>query len=203
VIPNAVGEEFFKIERKPVQGPPFVLYVGSIEPKKNVEELILGFDALLARRKDLEHHLVLAGSLAYVPAVPERLKSRVHLLGHVPEEHLKQLYGAASAFAYLSEYEGFGLPPLEAMAAGIPTVVADRTSLPEVTDGAAEIVDPQKPEDVARGLEVALDGRDELRIERGREAAARFEWKKSARMLALVYEVVTQPSLKVLVGGPK
>ncbi|HZU99355.1 MAG TPA: glycosyltransferase family 1 protein [Planctomycetota bacterium] len=203
VIPNAVGEEFFRIERKPIDGPPFVLYVGSIEPKKNVEELILGFDALFAKKRDLEHHLVLAGSVSYMPAVPERAKSRVHFLGHVPEEHLRRLYGAASAFAYLSEYEGFGLPPLEAMAAGVPTVVADRTSLPEVTDGAAELVDPQKPTDVARGLGAALEGRDQLRIERGRKAAARFEWQKSARMLAEVYEAVTQPSLKVLVGGPK
>jgi len=203
VVPNAVSEDFFQIKRERVSGPPYVLYVGSIEPKKNVEELILGFDALCAKRKRLEHHLVLVGSLTYMPAVPERLKPRVHLLGHVPEDHLRKLYGGASAFAYLSEYEGFGLPPLEAMAAGIPTVVADRTSLPEVTDGAAELVDPSKPEDVARGLQVALKDIDELRVVRGRKAAARFSWAQSARMLALIYDVVTKPSLRVLVGGPK
>lgn len=201
VIPNAVDDEFFAIERKPLAGPPFVLYVGSVEPKKNVEELILGFDALYAKRKNVEHHLVIAGSQTYMPSLPERVRDRVHFLGHVPDTHLRALYGGAAAFAYLSEYEGFGLPPLEAMAAGVPTVIADRASLPEVVAGAAEIVDPAKPEDVARGLAAALFDRDELRVERGRKAAARFKWQESAKQLVALYEEILQPSLKVLAGG--
>jgi glycosyltransferase involved in cell wall biosynthesis len=201
VIPNAVSAELFEVERATLPGPPYVLYVGSIEPKKNVEELILGFDALLAESEALPYHLVLAGSATYTPALPERLRDRVHVLGHVPEGHLLKLYGGASAFAYLSEYEGFGLPPLEAMAAGVPTVVSNRTSLPEVTGGAATVVDPKDVEGVARGLAQALLAKDELGVERGKNAARRFSWRKSAEALAALYEEIARPALKLHVGG--
>ena len=200
VIPNAVSPEFFDIERAPIPGPPFVLYVGSIEPKKNIQELVNGFEALCAE-SDVEHHLVLVGSVVSLPEIPKRVAERVHVLGHVPEEHLKRLYGGAAAFAYLSEYEGFGLPPLEAIAAGIPTVVANRTSLPEVTNGGATLVEPDDSESVAHGLAQALFVEDELRAERGRAAARRFSWEKSARQLAELYQEVVKPSLKVHAGG--
>jgi len=200
VIPNAVSPEFFEIKRAPIQGPPFVLYVGSIEPKKNVQELVSGFEALCAE-SDVDHHLVLVGGVVSLPEIPRKIAERVHVLGHVPEEHLKRLYGGAAAFAYLSEYEGFGLPPLEAMAAGVPTVVANRTSLPEVTQNAATLVEPDDPESVARGLAEALLVADELRAERGRAAAKKFSWEESAKHFAELYQELATPKLKLHVGG--
>jgi alpha-1,3-rhamnosyl/mannosyltransferase len=201
VIPLAVSPEFFEIQRTPLPGPPFLLYVGSIEPKKNVQQLVNGFEAFCNESDGAAHHLVLVGGVTALPEIPKKIADRVHVLGHVPDEHLKKLYGGAAAFAYLSEYEGFGLPPLEAMAAGVPTIVANRTTLPEVTDGAATLVEPDDSESVARALAEALLVTDELRVERGRKAARRYRWEESAEKLASLYQELTKPSLKLHVGG--
>jgi glycosyltransferase involved in cell wall biosynthesis len=194
VVPIAVDERFFAAPRL-IARDPFVLYVGSFEPKKNVRELLTAFARLVSRRLDLRHALVLAGSGPLdVAAIARELGigERVHVAGHVPDDELVKLYSAADGFAYLSEYEGFGLPPLEAMAAGTPALVSDRTSLPEVTGGGALVVDPHDPESVAKALERLLTDR-ELRSElrtTGREAARRFSWEASARALAGIYERV-------------
>jgi glycosyltransferase involved in cell wall biosynthesis len=211
VVPNAVDEEFFRIERRFPKGPPYVLYVGAIEAKKNIEPLLRGFAALLDLDKSLRHHLVLvggAGGAAFdLEAAVERspsIKGRVHATGHVPEEKLRELYAGADAFAYLSEYEGFGLPPLEAMSVGIPCVVSKKSSLPEITNGAALEVDPHKPEAVAKALKSAIrDTRLSADlVRRGFSAARRFAWPTSARTLADLYRRILAPvSFKVLSGG--
>lgn len=195
VVPCAVEPRFFALPRRPATAP-FLLYVGALEAKKNVEPLLDGFAALLTRRPDLPHRLVLAGGqggqpfdLARALAGRPEVAPRVDALGHVPEARLLELYASAAAFCYLSEYEGFGLPPLEAMAAGLPTLVSDRTSLPEVTAGGALVVDPADPAAVADALEQLLCD-EALRAElatRGRAAAGRFRWSESARALATVY----------------
>lgn len=208
VVPNAVEPRFFKVRRRP-EGT-YVLYVGALEEKKNVPALLQGFAELIRTRPDLRHELRLAGGLAAGPYAVEEviaqhpeLEGRVAVLGHVPEDALLELYAGADAFAYLSEYEGFGLPPLEAMAAGVPTVVADRASLPEVTENAALVVDPASPRAVAGALERLLTD-DALRRDlekRGPAAARRFDWKASARALLDLYRSLSTPTLRVLAGG--
>jgi glycosyltransferase involved in cell wall biosynthesis len=187
VVSNAVDARWFDVPRTKAE-PPFILYVGSIEPKKNVAALVDGFHALLKQDPSLPHHLVLAGSGAQ--ELPN--SERVHVVGHVPDAELARLYGAASAFAYLSEYEGFGLPPLEAMAAGVPTIVSDRSSLPEVTGGGALVVDPKDPHSVARGLGLVLKNPsvEADLARRGRAAAHRFSWRESAKKLVAIYRRV-------------
>lgn len=214
VVPNAVDAAFFGVVRAPAPSepvvaegasprvalPPLVLYVGALEAKKNVVELVRGFGALVRRAPTLPHHLVLVGgarqsNLDLRPVLAElgEAAGRVQLVGHVSDPRLRELLGRAEAFAYLSEHEGFGLPPLEAMAAGVPAVVADRASLPEVTGGAALLVDPHDPDAVGSSLERLLtDG--ELRtdlIARGREVARRTSWTEVAHRLALLYRALT------------
>lgn len=211
VVPNAVDEEFFKIGRRAMPGNPYVLYVGALEAKKNVVPLLKGFARLLELEPTLPHDLVLIGGTGgaafdlepHVANVPA-FKGRIHALGHLPEHRLHLHYAGADAFVYLSEYEGFGLPPLEAMAVGVPTVVSNKSSLPEVTNGAAIAVDPHNPGSVAKALRSVL--RD-VRVSgdlvrRGFLAARRFSWPESAQALADLYrEVARTSSFKLLVGG--
>ncbi len=213
VVPNAVDAAFFGVTRAPGRAepetdaasphlvlPPLVLYVGALERKKNVVELVRAFGALVRRAPALPHHLALVGGARQAdfdlrPVLAELGPDagRVQILGHVSDQRLRELLGRADAFAYLSEHEGFGLPPLEAMAAGVPAVVANRASLPEVTAGAALLVDPQDADAVAEQLERLLTDptlRTDL-VARGREVARRTSWTEVAHRLALLYRALT------------
>jgi len=196
VIHNAVDARFF-VDEGPEQpaAPPYLLYVGSLEEKKNVRHLLRGMAELCRRRPELPHVLLLVGAIQpgfdLEAAVAESgvPPERVHYLGHVPDSSLVELYHNASVFCYLSEYEGFGLPPVEAMAAGTPVVAADRASLPEATDGAALLVEPESPRQVATAIERLLDDR-ELRAEcvaLGRDVAESWSWASAAKRLAHLY----------------
>lgn len=195
-VPNAVEESFFRIQRRPPRGVPFVLCVGALEAKKNVPALLRGFARLVEQHQGLPHVLVLAGGsggqafdLAREVARAGVPAERVAALGHVSEGELHELYATADAFAYLSEYEGFGLPPLEALAAGVPTLVADRASLPEIVGEAALRVDPSDRDAVARELAKLLaDGPCRTRLAAaGPPQARRFCWERAAQKLVRVY----------------
>jgi glycosyltransferase involved in cell wall biosynthesis len=118
------------------------------------------------------------------------MENAVRFLGFVPIDTLRVFYSAAEAFVFPSQYEGFGLPPLEAMASGTPVVCSNATSLPEVVGDAAVIVNPDNVFDIARGLrEVLLD--DQLRRElrkRGLEQSRRFRWEQTAAETLTIYE---------------
>ncbi len=110
----------------------------------------------------------------------------------MPDADLPALYSGAAAFVFASKYEGFGLPPLEAMASGVPVLVSDRASLPEVVGDAAWLIDPERPEDTARRLEEVLEDSDarSVLVRRGIERAARFTWDACARATLEVYRSV-------------
>ena len=216
VVPNGVDPAFARLERRRPGGAPYLLYVGALEAKKNVPALLRGFEALVRRAPELPHQLVLVGGrggqsfdLEVELARLGEVRGRVHVLGHVPEPDLCALYAAADGFVYLSAYEGFGLPPLEAMAAGVPTLVADRAALPEVVGEAALLVDPEDAERVGAELHRLLTDaalRQEL-ARAGHERASGFRWEASARRLVEIYrEVMAEraggaPRLRVLPGG--
>lgn len=209
VVPNAADERFFQAPRIR-EASPYVLYVGAIEEKKNVRVLVQAFAHLLRAHRELPHRLVLAGGQGGAPfdvgslvAEAPALGQRLHLLGHIPDEHLPALYGGADLFCYLSEYEGFGLPPLEAMAVGVPTIVAHRASLPEVVGDGALLVDPADTEAVAHVIHLGLsDGGLRMRLaRRGREAARRFSWRRSAEQLASLYESVLRDTPAACAGA--
>ncbi|MEA3375162.1 MAG: glycosyltransferase family 1 protein [Chloroflexota bacterium] len=177
--------------------PGFLLFVGTLEPRKNVPGLLRAYRILLDERVTAEP-LVLVGGKGWLyeeifdQVEVLELSEQVRFLDRVPDADLPGLYGAASVLASPSFYEGFGLPALEAMSCGTPVVVADRASLPEVVGGAGILVDPEDPEDIARALKCVLT-EEPLRArmaERGLERASGFSWSRVAEETLNVYRQV-------------
>ncbi|MFW6162366.1 MAG: glycosyltransferase family 4 protein [Planctomycetota bacterium] len=172
---------------------PFVLFVGNVEPKKNLPTLIRAFAAV--HREGRPHRLVLAGARGWkcreVYALPASLgiEDAVRFLGYVPEAELPALYGAAEAFVFPSLVEGFGLPPLEAMACGTPVVTSDAGALVETAGDAALRVPAHDVEALADALRRVLDdpALRETMIDEGRRTAARFTWSRTAELTRAVY----------------
>lgn len=174
---------------------PYVLFVSTIEPRKNVATLLRAMWQLVECYKE-DLHLVLAGGKGWLSedtvGVVEQLKleRRVHFLGRVSSEELLHLYNAAEMLAHPAFYEGFGLPPLEAMACGLPVVVSNVASLPEVVGDAGLLVDPHDVDELAATMERVLhDG--ELRREmqaKGLRQAGRFSWERAARETVAIYD---------------
>jgi glycosyltransferase involved in cell wall biosynthesis len=179
---------------------PFALYVGNIKPHKNLERLIDAFDRL-RREPDYESlKLVIIGDeiskyQGLRRAVHQhKLHKHVRFFGFVPVDTLSVLYRLASVFVFPSLYEGFGLPPLEAMACGTPVVTSNVSSLPEVVGDAAILVDPYDPDSIADGMRQALAD-VELRarlIERGLAKVREYSWERSVARTREVYEEVMQ-----------
>lgn len=174
-----------------------ILFVGTLEPRKNLLTLLKAY-AKFKHQTKAEHKLVLAGSPGwlYQPifAVVEELGLRDDVLfpGFIPEDELPLWYNVADVFVYPSLYEGFGLPPLEAMACGTPVIVSNTSSLPEVVGDAALLVDPYSPDAWAAALSKVCDNghlRDDLAT-RGPERARTFSWARMARETVQVYQAV-------------
>ncbi len=161
---------------------PYVLYVGNVKPHKNLVRLIRAFTSIAPR---VEHRLLLVGNLEGLRSVDhraarlaDRSDGRIRRLGYVPHEDLPRVVAGAEAFVFPSLYEGFGLPPLEAMAAGTAVVAADIPAVREGCGEAARYVDPRDEQAIARGLlEVLQDSarRADL-VARGRRRAATMTW---------------------------
>ncbi len=178
---------------------PFVLYAGTVRPQKNIPRLV---EAFSVARTELERHplyrgikLIIIGdeiskSQAIRRAVIQSgVEAAVRFLGFVPLETLRVFYQAASAFVFPSLYEGFGLPPLEAMACGTPVVCSEMSSLPEVIGDAAVIVNPENVFDIARGIREALvdQGLRAEMVARGLEQAGKFSWERTAAQVLETY----------------
>jgi glycosyltransferase involved in cell wall biosynthesis len=178
VIPNAVGEPF-TAEGEAADGD-YVLAVSTLEPRKNLPRLVEAY-----RRAGLNGvPLLVAGAAGWGDVRVEG--DGVHLLGEVPDEELARLYRGARCVAYVSFYEGFGLPVLEAMACGAPVVVGRSDALEEISGGAAVLVDPLDLDAIAAGLNEAIDRREELGPQ-GLERARAFDWREVARQTVAVY----------------
>ena len=179
---------------------PFLLYAGNIRRHKNVPRMVEAFAVVRERLaahpvyKDIRL-IIIGDTISQYPAVRQTvIKSRVEhvvrFLGFVPFETLRCFYETAAAFVFPSRYEGFGLPPLEAMACGTPVVTSSVSSLPEVVGDAAVLVNPENVFDIARGIENVLTD-EALRatlISRGREQTKRFSWEPTARQVLQIYE---------------
>lgn len=167
-----------------------VLTVGTMQPRKNHRRLVQAF----GRIKERSAVLVIAGGKGWdyeaVEAEAARLGDRVIFTGFVDEADLPALYASAAVFAYPALYEGFGLPPLEAMASGVPVLAANTSSLPEVVGGAGLLVDPIDVGEIAAALDNLLGDavlRDTLR-ERGLARAGRFTWAQAAESMWEIYQ---------------
>lgn len=177
-----------------IQGDYF-LYLGNIEPRKNLERLITAYDIFCKREKNAPL-LVLAGGKGWLyDSIFQRVKDlgisdKVMFTKYIPSENLNPLMCGSLAFVFPSLYEGFGMPPLEAMACGVPVLVSDVASLPEVTGDYAVYCDPLSEKSIADGL-YTLYSNSELRADlskRGLQRAKEFTWDKSAEALYNVYK---------------
>lgn len=208
VVPLGIREEFRpdpdeavheRVGRKHGLAGPFVLFVGRTEPKKNVVRLLEAY-RLLRQRTNLRHRLVIAGPASWDEGkVTEAIRrygltDEVVRAGFVPPEDLPALYRLADLFVFPSLCEGFGLPPIEAMACGTPAVVSDRGALPETAGSAARVTDPLSPERMARDMEELLTNRlvREQMIADGLRHARFFSWSRAAAATEAVYAAAVE-----------
>lgn len=207
VVVPGIGEEFRVFDPEVVQREVdrlrlprrYILHVGTIEPRKNLLRLIEAYRRLIGQ-SSTETHLVLAGRLGWnyedVLArldAPE-LNGQVIMAGYVSKSDLPWFYAGASLFVYPSLQEGFGFPPLEAMACGVPTISSLSSALVENLSGAAELVRPDDVEGLAAAMTLLL-GNQQLRTERrkeGLERASRFRWTETARQTLECYKYLSE-----------
>ncbi|WP_272976325.1 glycosyltransferase family 4 protein [Deinococcus geothermalis] len=204
VIPLAADARFRTYERPALEAAlriwglsetPYLLAVGSLEPRKNLGTLFQAWEAWEGRPVGLQLAVVGAGNKVFSGAGFGQVPQGVNLLGRVSDEVLPLLYAGAEAFLYPSLYEGFGLPPLEAMASGTPVVTSNVTSLPEVVGDAALTVDPRDAlalRDAMRRVVTDTALASELRV-RGLHRAAHYSWEKTA---AHTWEILQQEANK-------
>jgi alpha-1,3-rhamnosyl/mannosyltransferase len=218
VIPLGVGAEF-----RPSQGgavdrmPPglegvgdYILFVGTLEPRKSLGTLFEGYRRAV-RAHGLQEHLVLVGRLGWGGADLEgaarspELRGRIHRTGYVDGERLLALYRRARLFVYPSIEEGFGFPPLEAMACGVPTIVSDTSSLRENLEGAAALVPPEDPHALCEAMARVLRSPELQRRMRsdGLDRARRFNWEETARRTLACYEELAGRADAALCAGKR
>ncbi len=188
VIYSGVADGLSKAAAKPSGARPNILYLGTLEPRKNVPAIIRAFNILKSERAFADWQLVLAGKPGWLyesiikEAADSPYRRDIIFKGAVSPEERVLLYNSAEVFVYPSLFEGFGFPPLEAQKCGCPVIVSDRTSLPEVIGESGLSVNPWKVEELAAAIrEVAVNrGLREKLIATGYANAARFTWKKTA-----------------------
>jgi glycosyltransferase involved in cell wall biosynthesis len=183
VVLHGVDHDRFHPGIEPRQ--PFLLYPAHRWPNKNHDRLLAAFAIVRRRRPELR--LVLTGNGHPDGIAPAGVEVR----GYVCDEELVSLYRTAAALVFPSLYEGFGQPPLEAMACGCPVAAAATGAVPEVCGDAARLFDPWSIDDIAAAIEDVLGGRDEWTA-RGLERAARFSWERCAREHEDVYRELTE-----------
>jgi glycosyltransferase involved in cell wall biosynthesis len=209
VVYSAIAQDFKPAGRDALQRvreiyglSEFVFIIGASYPHKNISRAIKAFAQL--RGKVPRAELVVAGGRKeYLKVLEQEARDLdiegVKFLGYVPQQDIPLLYSAAYALLYPSLYEGFGLPPLEAMACGCPVIVSNTSSLPEICGDAAYYVDPYSIESIAEGLFRVVSNekiREALR-QKGMEQAKRFSWKKAAEGVYGVLDSVHRSSLRM------
>ena len=197
VIHHGIDHNLFKVYQEPKVDfelpKKYILSVGSIEPRKNLLGLLKAY-ALLDEKLKSEYQLVLVGfkgweNIEIMELIKQNEKS-IHYLGFITDEELAQVYNLTSLFVFPSFYEGFGLPPLEAMACGSPVVCSDSSSLPEVGGDAVVYCNPQDTNDIKEKIEIVLNNttlQNEM-IDKGLQQAKKFSWEKSSKEHMRVFE---------------
>src|SRR6186713_139088 len=202
VVYNAIDEHFAaipsdehvaRVRERYQLDHKFVLYVGNIKPHKNLVRLIEAFSQLRRTHDDVKL-LIIGDEISRLPALRRavhrhKLHKHVRFLGYQPDDTLAILYRLASVFVFPSLYEGFGLPPLEAMASGTPVVTSNVSSLPEVTGDAAILVDPHDVTSIEHGMRRVLTepGLAAEMRRLGLLRAREFSWERSVRRTLAVY----------------
>ena len=206
VIYNAIDERFgqepsaedvSRVKERYQLNDPYVLYAGNIKPHKNLERLIEAFHLLRREGVDQVKLLIIGDEISKYATLRRavhryKLHQHVRFFGFVPDRTLAVLYRLAAVFVFPSLYEGFGLPPLEAMASGTPVITSNVSSLPEVVGDAALLIDPYDPVAIEQAMRRVLSDaalRADLR-ERGLARVKEFSWDRSVRRIRQVYDEV-------------
>jgi glycosyltransferase involved in cell wall biosynthesis len=184
----------------------FILFVGTIEPRKNLLTLVRAFDQIL-RHTSHRPQLVIAGGEGWLTndlhdfIAQSNFEDRLHLTGYLDDQDLRALYSSCKVFVYPSLYEGFGLPPLEAMACGAPVVASRIPSLTEILEDKARLIDPIDEKALAKAIVELIENENDRRhlSAVGLEHAAKFSWERTAQLTLEVYAQVaeTRPSGRV------
>ncbi len=207
VIYEGYDEEVFRPKDKKIKSEkPYLLFIGRLEAKKNIVGMLQAF-AILRQEKSIRHQFILAGSPGFgyekieseLAKLPEPIRKDIVLPGYVSQEKYIELLKNADLLFFCTFFEGFGLPPLEAMASGVPVVASNRTSIPEVCSKAALLVDPDKPFDMAAALSKIInnEGVRQALISKGIARATLFSWKKTAEKTLEVLEMVYNKTKEV------
>lgn len=188
--PNYTQQEKLKVLKKHQIDMPYILYLGTLEPRKNISRLIKAY-AKLYKEKKVLHKLVVAGKKGwmyndiYEIIRQNQLEDNVVFTGYVEDSDMPVLMAAAELFTFPSLYEGFGLPPLEAMACGTPVLVSNTASLPEVVGDAGILVNPYDIDDIANAIEAIVNDDDKKMMLKaaGLERAKRYSWENAAKQM--------------------
>ncbi|WP_461207377.1 glycosyltransferase family 4 protein [Clostridium sp. DL1XJH146] len=190
------------IHRKYKINDDFILYVGGFSPRKNITGLIEAFSNYINLSKDKNLKLVIAGKKGlsystYKKRVEDlKIENKVIFTGYIPVNHMPIFYNACEIFVYPSFYEGFGLPPIEAMACGTPVIASSLTSIPEIIEDAAYYINPNAIEEITNSLTEVLNNQDlkqEL-IKKGLKKSSEYSWDKTAKETLTAYKAVCNQS---------
>jgi glycosyltransferase involved in cell wall biosynthesis len=197
VVYSGIDLSFSEIENKKDYkfDKDYILYLGNIEPRKNISGIISAYNQLREKGHDID--LVLAGAWGWKVAEikkswqESKYRDDIKFIGYVSDDHKYFLYKKAKLFIYPSFYEGFGFPPLEAMSLDVPVIASNSSSLPEILGDASFLINPSKKEEIYESLDLILKDkalRDHF-VEKGRERVKRFSWEKTAQeYLKIFYE---------------
>lgn len=211
VIKEKFKNKWSKIANKYSLEKPYIFYIGTIEPRKNLYKLIEAYLNLIKEEKFSNYYLVLAGGIGYkgrdfMNFLNERIPhKKIRYLGYVSHEEKMILLKNASCFIFPSLYEGFGLPVLEAFSQGVPVITSKVASLPEVAGKAALLVDPNSSNDIQKALKRILSNKEfakELAL-KGKKRALNFSWDKCAKETLKVYQKAYQQSYHITKPKPK
>ncbi len=200
---NGISDEFKPATEKEIQdtlkkygiSAPYILTVSNLQPRKNLKGLIKAFFKILKEKKDFPCKLVIVGKKLWLydeifsEIRNSVFRDKVVITGYLTQHQLVSLYSGAKMFIYVSFYEGFGFPPLEAMACGCPVITSSTSSLPEIAENAAIMVNPKDNEEIANAIRKLYDDRElqnQLRI-KGFKQAKKFTWKECAIKTIDVY----------------
>jgi glycosyltransferase involved in cell wall biosynthesis len=203
VIYNAIDERFLtapdestteRVRQRYQLDHPFVLYVGNIKPHKNIERIIEAFGRAREQGPDGLKLVIIGDEVSKYPSLRQmvhrhKLDKHVRFLGFQPQETLASFYRLAGAFVFPSLYEGFGLPPLEAMACGTPVITSNVSSLPEVAGDAALLVDPYDVDALCRAIVRVFSDRPlrDMLVAKGLTRVRQFSWAESVAKIRAAY----------------
>ncbi len=189
---NRNSMELIMIKEKYNLPYQFILYFGTIEPRKNIVSIIKAYEQLRATNKNTKHQLIIAGARGwkgeeiYGAAVNAKYKEDIVILADIPEDEKELLYTLASVFVYPSFFEGFGFPPLEAINCLVPTIVSHTTSLPEVAGDNAIMVNPTRPDEIVIALNEIITNKKLQKIltSNSKQHTEKFQWNDISNIFA-------------------